>query len=109
VETDSLLLADLQSQGLQAAGLEQWQMFGAGRGDYPRTRAWALYIWSTMPKAQGLMWMSRRDNEGAVAILFGDRVDVARLRNTSPPVPIAAYEQQVLGILNRLGCSVALY
>ena len=108
LEADMLLLADLQSQGLQAAGLEQWQMFGANGTDYPRTRAWALHVWSAMPKAQGLLWMSTRDNEGAVAMLFGDRVSPTQLRMATAPVPITSYEKQVLEILDRLGCSVAL-
>jgi hypothetical protein len=104
----ALKLADLQSQGLQAAGLEQWEMFGTNQPDYPRTRAWALHVWQSLPKAQGLLWMSRRANDSAVLMLFRDRVPAGVPAVMSGPAPIARYESIVFDILDRLGCGIAL-
>ena len=103
-----LQLADLQSQGLQAAGLEQWEMFSTNKPDYPRTRSWALHVWQTMPTAQGLLWMSRRANDSAVLMLFGDRVPAGVPQAVSRPAPIVEYESAVFAILDRLGCGIAL-
>jgi len=108
VALPDLQLADLQSQGLQAAGLEQWELFGTNKPDYPRTRAWGLHIWQTMPAAQGLLWMSRRANDSAVLMLFGDRVPPGALTVIAGPVPIAEYEHDVFAILDRLGCGIAI-
>ena len=91
---------------LQAAGLELWELFGTDSPDYPRTRNWALHIWKSMPDAKGLLWMSRRANDGAVVMLFGDRVPVGAVTVIDGPVPIAQYENMVMGILDRLGCGV---
>lgn len=104
----ALQLADLQSQGLQAAGLELWEMFATNKPDYPRTRAWALHIWQAMPAAQGLLWMSRRANDSAVLMLFGDRVPAGVPGVVSPPAPIVEYEPVVFEILDRMGCGIAL-
>lgn len=106
IHLPDLQLVDLQ-QGLQAAGLEQWELFGTNKPDYPRTRKWALYIWKTMPDAAGLIWMSKRANEGAALMLFDDRVGPGAITVTMRPVPIAQYEATVLGILDRLGCGLA--
>ena len=59
-----------------------------------------------MPDAKGLLWMSRRANDGAVVMLFGDRVPVGAVTVIDGPVPIAQYENMVMGILDRLGCGV---
>lgn len=102
-----LELVDLQSQGLQAAGLEVWELFGTNMPDYARTRKWAVHIWQSMPSAQGLLWMSRRENEGAVIMLFGDRIPAGTVTVNLTPKPIAEFENIVLGILDRLGCGIS--
>jgi hypothetical protein len=107
IRLPDLQLVDLQ-QGLQAAGLEQWELFGTDKPDYPRTRRWALHIWKTMPDAAGLIWMSKRANEGAALMLFGDRVLPGTITVSASPAPIAQFEASVLAILDRLGCGLAL-
>lgn len=74
IELPALHLVNLTATGLRAAGLQVADLFGTEQPDYRRTRQWALWIWQQMPEAQGLHWMSVRDNTSAIVMLFGDRV-----------------------------------
>lgn len=101
-------LVDLTAIGLRAAGLRVADVFGTEKPDYPRTRAWALHIRQSVPTAQGLTWMSVRDNTCPVVMLFGDRVTATDLRNAGNTRPIADFEPQVLQLLDELGCGLVL-
>ena len=104
----ALSLVNLTATGLRAAGLEVAQLFGTEQPDYPRTREWALHIWQNMPTAQGLYWMSVRDNTCPVAMLFGDRVAADALQDAGNSQAIAAFEGEVLELLDELGCGLAI-
>jgi hypothetical protein len=106
LQVADLRLADLHVQGLQAAGLAQWELFAGGDTDYARTRQWGLYIWQSLPQAQGLVWTSRRDDEAAVMMVFADRVGAGDLRAVGPPSPIRQHQRTVLEVLDRLGCGI---
>lgn len=82
-------------------------MFGTNKPDYPRTRKWAVHIWQSVPTAKGLLWMSRRENECAVIMLFGDRIPAGAVSVTDTPKPIAEFENVALAMLDRLGCGIA--
>ena len=101
-------LVNLTTTGLKAAGLEVADLFGAQVSDYPRTRAWALHIWQTLPHAQGLYWMSVRDNTSPVLMLFGDRIHASVLSDLGNSLPIARYESNVLALLDGMGCGLAI-
>jgi hypothetical protein len=103
-----LNLVNLTTTGLRAAGLQVADFFGTEMPDYPRTREWALHIWQSVPNAQGLYWMSVRDNTCPVVMLFGDRVAGADLQDARNTHPIAAFETQVLQLLDELGCGLAI-
>lgn len=102
-----LELVDLQSQVLQAAGLEVWELFGTSKPDYSRTLKWAVHIWQSVPNANGLLWRSRRENECAVMMLFGDRIPPGTVRAADTPKPIAEFEHGALRIPDRLGCGIS--
>lgn len=101
-------LANLTATGLQAAGLNVGDLFGRETPDYPRTREWALYIYQHMPKAQGLRWMSVRDNPCPVLMLFEDRLRKGFIKDAKNSLPIANYEAVVFELLEELGCSLAI-
>jgi hypothetical protein len=108
IELQALRLVNLTATGLRAAGLQVADLFGTDKPDYPRTREWALWIWQHLPQAQGLHWMSVRDNTSAVVMLFGDRVATAALRPVAGPTPIARYESTVFHLLDELGAGLLL-
>ena len=108
VEIGSLELVNLTTTGLRAAGLTVADLFGTHAPDYPRTREWGLYIWQNVPTAQGLCWMSVRDNTCPVVMLFGNRLPTDALTDASNSLPIARYEAEVMQLLDDLGCGLAL-
>lgn len=108
IDLAALQLVNLTTTGLKAAGLEVADLFGAQVSDYPRTRAWALHIWQTLPHAQGLYWMSVRDNTSPVLMLFGDRIHASVLSDLGNSLPIARYESNVLALLDGMGCGLAI-
>lgn len=108
IELPALHLVNLTATGLRAAGLQVADLFGTEQPDYRRTRQWALWIWQHMPEAQGLHWMSVRDNTSAVVMLFGDRVTADVLRPLLGPTPIARYESTVFHLLDELGAGLLL-
>lgn len=102
-----LELVALTSLGLKGAGMKVSDFFDGNQPDYERTRAWALYIWQTMPDAQGLWWMSVRDNRCPVLMLFGDRCPPNALAQVSPPQHIRHFEADVIALLEQMQASIA--
>lgn len=106
IRLGKLMLVNLTATGLKAAGLSPADLFDGEKDDYDRTRKWALWIWQNMPQAQGLHWMSKRDNRREVVMLFGDRVgsgDVSDDRNSHP---LQVYEDAILELLDEMGAGV---
>lgn len=89
--------------GLQAAGLKPIDLFEGEKDDYPRTREWALWIWQNMPHAQGLRWMSKRDNQCEVIMLFGDRMNPSDVVDDGSSQPLQAHEDLVIELLDEMG------
>lgn len=107
IQLDEVKLVDLRVQGLQRAGLQRREMIDTNPDDYPRTRAWARHLWQSYPEAQGLLWMSRRDETTAAIMLFGDRVPPTAVGQARQPQHIRDFEREVMRILDRLGCVVS--
>lgn len=103
-----LRLVNLTSTGLRAAGLLEAGLFESAASVYPGTRARALAVWKNMPDVQGLCWMSVRDNQSMVLMLFGDRVNPAAISSAASPTPIGSYQATVFALLDELGCGLAL-
>lgn len=102
----ALKLANLTSAGLKAAGLAPHELFAGDQPDYPRTRAWAAWIWQQLPAAQGLTWMSRRDNRCQVLMLFGDRLPAEALQDGGDSRPLARCEDLIVALLDEMGAGV---
>lgn len=102
----ALDLVNLTATGLRAAGLEPHDLFAAEQIDYPRTRRWSLWIWQHLPAAQGLLWMSRRDNRHQVMMLFGDRIAPGQIIDARDTRPIAACEALIIELLDELGAGL---
>ena len=109
--TKPLQLVDLTKLGLQRMGIRPSEMFETDAGDCPRTRAWARWLHDSMPKAQGLTWLSARNPEARSIMLFGDRVKPSALRAHQPsdsrPLRDPQVQEVLLWLLDRLGCGVA--
>jgi len=108
IELGDAHLVNLTAMGLKAPGLSVADLFGTDATDYPRTRQWAAYIWRTMPTAQGLYWMSVRDNRCGVVMLFGDRFAANTIKDLGRSRPIAEFESVVVEMLDQMGCGIAL-
>ena len=104
-----LQLVDLSSKALRKLGISRLQLIDSDAADYPNTRPWAAALHAQCPKADGLVWVSRQDDEARAMILFGDRVDKGDLAEMSPPTDIAGdpilYEQ-LLELAQRIGVNI---
>lgn len=105
IRIGDLRLVNLQSTGLRAAGLRPSHLFDGDKRDYARTRKWAAWIWAEYPKAQGVIWMSKQDNQSRSIMLFGDRIaePIEDLGQTSH---IAAHEDLIIALLAEMGATV---
>jgi hypothetical protein len=102
IKLPALKLAALTTFGLLAAGLLIEDLLGGNAPEYPRTQAWALWLYENMPDIQGLYWMSRRDNEYGCVMLFGDRVSGVENLST---VHISEREAVVLSTVIAMGAT----
>ena len=108
--TAPLQLVDLSKLGLQRMGLRVSQMCETDACDCARTQAWARWLRTTVPQAQGLYWMCARQPECAGLMLFGDRAAAGVVAPTAEPSLHVGHAQvlgALLALLHRLGCGVA--
>jgi hypothetical protein len=107
----ALRVVDLTKVGLQRMGLRASAMFETDAVDYPRTRTWAHWLHQTLPRAQGLVWLSARYPESMAVMLFGDRIPASAVRTAAPGDTRALRDPdvlaQILWLLDRLGCGVS--
>jgi hypothetical protein len=61
-----------------------------------------------MPTAQGLYWMSVRDNRCGVLMLFSNRFASNPIKDLGRSRPIAEFESLVVELLDQMGCGIAL-
>lgn len=102
VKLPALTLVPFTSFGLQAVGLTVPELIGGNSDRYPSTRAWARWIHENMPAAQGLYWMSRRDDENGCILLFGDRIPSGGVIEESSS-PLSAYKLELFEALEAMG------
>ena len=108
--TAPLQLVDLSKLGLQRMGLRVSQMFETDACDCARTQAWARWLHTAVPRAQGLYWMCARQPGCAGLMLFGDRAAAGVVAPTAEPSLHVGHAQvlgALLALLHRLGCGVA--
>ncbi|GAA2207277.1 hypothetical protein GCM10009850_027350 [Nonomuraea monospora] len=73
VNTEDLILVDLLSGVAWAAVAQDGWLVHADPRDYHATRRWASWIREQEPRAQGLIWPSKREGGEPSVVLFGDR------------------------------------
>lgn len=105
VKLPALKLVPLTSLHLLSIGLTVPQLIGGNSDRYPHTRAWARWIHENMRDAQGLYWMSRRDDENGCMLLFGDRIPAGAVTEVAT-APLGAYRLELLELLDALGAVV---
>mgnify|MGYP000425994177 CR=1 FL=1 len=104
-----LQLVDLSSKALRKLGISRLQLIDSDAADYPNTRPWAATLHAQCPKADGLVWVSRQDDEARALMLFGERVKKGDLAETNPPTDIAddpVLYGQLLELAQRIGVNV---
>ena len=79
IARDELILADLRGHGLRRLGSMRQQLLETNAHDYPQTVRWAQALHRCNPAIHGLIWISRQFDRASALVLFGDRVDPARL------------------------------
>lgn len=106
IGTSPLHLVNLTTWGLKASGLTPSALLEGEKDDYPRTRTWALWIWQNMPDAQGLHWMSKRDNRCEVIVLFGNRIHSSEVWDDKSSQPLQDHEDLVIDLLDQMGAGI---
>jgi hypothetical protein len=102
-------LASLYSADLMRFGLERRQVIDTPRSSYPITRLWSATVHHSDPKADGMIWVSRRYDQERALILFGDRVltdelsVVASTRITEDPTTL----EVIFDLGQRAGIDIA--
>ncbi len=91
-----LLLIDLSTLGLQRLGLRRVDLIDTPVRAYPLTRDWAMWFHQASPKAHGLIWTSRKDDNAKAFLLYGDRVAAKGLKVVRPAQPLLGEWQEVL-------------
>ncbi len=72
--TAALKLLDLTNAGQRKIGVNHNALLAGPRSTYPATCAWAEYIHTTCPKAQGIYYSSVQFGPDFAILLFGDRL-----------------------------------
>lgn len=70
-----LKMVDLNSKALAALRLTRRDLIDTDGSRYGYTQKWAEAIHAIAPDAQGMIWVSRQDDEAKAFVLFGDRVE----------------------------------
>jgi RES domain-containing protein len=83
-----LNLAQLSGFGLRRLGVTRRELIEASKKQYPRTTAWARALHHCDPKIDGLVWVSRQNDEALSVVLFGDRVPSSALRSVGTSLPL---------------------
>lgn len=100
VSTTDLRLADLTSSGLMKIDAPR-ALTECNPDGYPETVRWAQSIHRDNPALVGLLWVSRRYNEGRAMVLFGDRIAKGILQVQHGPIPLRYFETEIDDIAAR--------
>jgi hypothetical protein len=83
-----LNLAQLFGFGLRRLGVTRQKLIEASDQQYRRTNAWARALHGCDEKIDGLVWVSRQNDDVRSVVLFGDRVPSSALRNVGTSLPL---------------------
>jgi hypothetical protein len=83
--THELVIVSLRTGiDLGAVSQDPWLTWTEPR-DYSRTRHWGHWIRGQLPSVQGYVWSSRREPLTDSYVLFGDRIPVGAIAETTHP------------------------
>lgn len=81
-------LADFTTIGLPSLNTTRVEMIESESIAYAETAQWAGAIHQDNPDLDGIFWVSRRNDQSQVVVLFGDRVATAELKDSGSPEPL---------------------
>lgn len=82
--TCDLILVDLRSIPLRKLGIKRDELIDTEKDQYDMTRKWAQAIHAEDQEAQGMLWVSRQDDDSKAFVFFGDRCPANALAITAP-------------------------
>ncbi len=80
-QTKDLLLIDLTGLHLRKLGVTRAQLLESDETQYEMTSHWAEALHRAVPKAHGMVWVSRQFDTAKSILLFGDRLRSSALEN----------------------------
>jgi hypothetical protein len=83
-----LTLVQLSGPGLSRLGVTRSELIETGAEDYSETVAWAQALHAHRETIDGLIWVSRQNDESHALVLFGDRVPRRMLRIARYPLAL---------------------
>jgi hypothetical protein len=83
-----LSLAQLFGFGLRRLGVTRPELIETSKKRYPRTTAWARALHRSDEKVDGLVWVSRQNDEARSVVLFGDRVPSSAFQSVGASLPL---------------------
>lgn len=99
-----LCMIKMDTWGMGAIGLKTAEYFGTGPEYYDRCQAVALGLYQAHPQADGLQWVSVRDNSQTSYLFFGDRVEAGLEEVSQEPLRArGAALERVLEALRNMG------
>ena len=94
VPAADLRMADLTGTGLMKIDAPR-SLTECEPDGYHETVHWAQSVHRDNPALAGLLWVSRRYNEGRAMVLFGDRIARDTLRIQHGPIPLRYIETEI--------------
>jgi RES domain-containing protein len=82
---DDLTLVQLNGPGLRKLGLTRARVIDTGPDGYPETAEISQALYDTHPDCDGIVWTSHQSDHGDAVILWGTRLDPARLEVLEGP------------------------
>ena len=105
-----LTLLDLTGLALRRIGVKHKDIIDTEKDTYPQTRLWAEACHTQVPKAQGMVWVSRQHNTTLAVILFEDRIPAGTLaihqRAESVTLPPSGHYTKLLNLAQLLDARV---
>lgn len=109
IPTRDLQLINLANTALRKLVITRNQLIDNDAADYANTRPWAVALHEQFPLVDGLVWVSRQDDEAHAVVLFGDRVKNTDLEEVDPPVEITVdpvIYARLLDLAQRIGVNI---
>lgn len=83
-----LTLIQLYGPSLSRLRLYRREIIDCETDEYAQTRQWALALHHAVPKADGIIWVSRHNDASKAIVLFSDRVLPKDLSPIGTPLPL---------------------